>query len=254
MTTFLLGDEIVHSPSGTRGIFRSLFPANQDRPAFVRYSPLGRENEQAGWPLAEVEAAPTRSVRGGFERDTDILPRVWGWKPWAHVEEVDLLSVVNNIASGAGSAHALNTSGRFLVPGTTHPEWARFYLDQLQGGGWSGVCTVLVYGRAAYRTPPELIMGVVHEARQLIARRRTTDDGELAADERYWAALETSLANIETTDAQRPHTAWKPAPRAFRVWVCKHEYVTGGNANPNRGWHPASCAKCGMDLSVDSSD
>ncbi len=36
--------------------------------------------------------------------------------------------------------------------------------------------------------------------------------------------------------------------------ICRHTPVTGAGANPSRGWHPASCAKCGLDLSVDSGD
>lgn len=36
--------------------------------------------------------------------------------------------------------------------------------------------------------------------------------------------------------------------------ICKHEVVKGANARPERGWHPAHCSKCGMDLTVDSGD
>lgn len=36
--------------------------------------------------------------------------------------------------------------------------------------------------------------------------------------------------------------------------ICQHTPVVGAGANPSRGWHPASCSKCGLDLSVDSGD
>lgn len=36
--------------------------------------------------------------------------------------------------------------------------------------------------------------------------------------------------------------------------LCKHENVEGFGANHNRGWHPSSCSKCGLNTSVDSGD
>lgn len=42
-----------------------------------------------------------------------------------------------------------------------------------------------------------------------------------------------------------------------KVWkfaICVHEPVEGAGANHERGWHPATCGKCGMDMSVDSGD
>jgi hypothetical protein len=36
--------------------------------------------------------------------------------------------------------------------------------------------------------------------------------------------------------------------------ICDHKPVEGGGANHSRGWHPASCSKCGLDMSVDSGD
>ncbi len=40
------------------------------------------------------------------------------------------------------------------------------------------------------------------------------------------------------------------------VWeftLCEHDWNTKG-ANPNRGWHPCRCRKCGFDASIDSGD
>lgn len=36
--------------------------------------------------------------------------------------------------------------------------------------------------------------------------------------------------------------------------LCVHEPVEGAGANHQRGWHPARCSKCGLNMSVDSGD
>lgn len=41
---------------------------------------------------------------------------------------------------------------------------------------------------------------------------------------------------------------------AATVAICQHTKVAGPGANPQRGWHPGHCSKCGLDMSVDSSD
>jgi hypothetical protein len=43
-------------------------------------------------------------------------------------------------------------------------------------------------------------------------------------------------------------------PTAYRVAICKHEKVEGAGARPNFGWHLGKCAKCGLDMTVDSGD
>lgn len=40
----------------------------------------------------------------------------------------------------------------------------------------------------------------------------------------------------------------------WRFKLCDHSVVTGSGARPQRGWHPARCSRCGLDLTVDSSD
>lgn len=50
---------------------------------------------------------------------------------------------------------------------------------------------------------------------------------------------------------------WKDgAHRAvgMKFAICDHMPVEGAGANHSRGWHPASCSKCGLDMSVDSGD
>jgi hypothetical protein len=39
-----------------------------------------------------------------------------------------------------------------------------------------------------------------------------------------------------------------------RFAICRHQKKTHPGANPSRGWHPGHCIKCGLDLTVDSSD
>lgn len=36
--------------------------------------------------------------------------------------------------------------------------------------------------------------------------------------------------------------------------ICRHEKRPDPGANPSRGWHPGRCAKCGIDMTVDSGD
>lgn len=52
-------------------------------------------------------------------------------------------------------------------------------------------------------------------------------------------------------------STWKDgAYRAVgvRFAICEHAKVDGPGANHSRGWHPGKCAKCGLDMTVDSGD
>lgn len=46
----------------------------------------------------------------------------------------------------------------------------------------------------------------------------------------------------------------RSGPRLFNFALCDHAVVKGAGARPERGWHPAHCSRCGLDLSVDSGD
>ena len=46
----------------------------------------------------------------------------------------------------------------------------------------------------------------------------------------------------------------KEAGIVGRFAICKHKPVEGPGANHSRGWHPARCSECGLDMSVDSGD
>lgn len=43
-------------------------------------------------------------------------------------------------------------------------------------------------------------------------------------------------------------------PIAGRFAICKHEKQEGPGADHRRGWHPGSCRKCGLDMTIDSGD
>lgn len=52
-------------------------------------------------------------------------------------------------------------------------------------------------------------------------------------------------------------TEWKDGamrPVGMTFAICDHTPVEGAGANHSRGWHPASCSKCGLDMSIDSGD
>lgn len=42
--------------------------------------------------------------------------------------------------------------------------------------------------------------------------------------------------------------------KAAKFAICRHTPKEGANANHMRGWHPAHCTSCGLDMSVDSGD
>lgn len=46
----------------------------------------------------------------------------------------------------------------------------------------------------------------------------------------------------------------QPGPQIFRFALCEHRKQVGPGANPMRGWHPGHCIRCGLNMSVDSSD
>lgn len=44
------------------------------------------------------------------------------------------------------------------------------------------------------------------------------------------------------------------APITGRFAICEHEKKDAAGADHRRGWHPGQCTKCGLDMTVDSSD
>lgn len=81
-----------------------------------------------------------------------------------------------------------------------------------------------------------------HATGDELARIKAKHYSELTTDE--WCAL--------------PYDDWKAKGderRAAEAACPKHEVVGTGDADQNRrGWHPARCKHCGLDMSVDSGD
>jgi hypothetical protein len=52
-------------------------------------------------------------------------------------------------------------------------------------------------------------------------------------------------------------TGWKDSTyraQGLKFAICKHTAKSDPGANPIRGWHPAHCTKCGLDMTIDSGD
>ena len=43
-------------------------------------------------------------------------------------------------------------------------------------------------------------------------------------------------------------------PQVWRFALCAHAKSVGHGARPERGWHPGSCTRCGLVMTVDSGD
>jgi hypothetical protein len=127
--------------------------------------------------------------------------------------------VVSNLTLGRVSheTHGLLAVGAYQ---SGHKAWARYILKTTQSGAFTGEADVITYG----------------------------GHGQYVEDV-------GALIHVEGPAVVIPKR-WVPAPPlAWRVAICNHQIVgTGTQAQSQRGWHRAHCAKCGMDLSVDSGD
>lgn len=43
-------------------------------------------------------------------------------------------------------------------------------------------------------------------------------------------------------------------PQVWRFALCAHTKAIGAGARPELGWHPGSCTRCGLNMTVDSGD
>lgn len=100
------------------------------------------------------------------------------------------------------------------LPGSDRGIWARYFLNKEQGGGLSGSGYVMIYGG-------------------LKAKRN--EAGAIILDENQRHVMAGS-------------------GRIGRFAICQHEKKDAPGANHSRGWHPGHCTKCGLDMTVDSSD
>jgi len=72
-----------------------------------------------------------------------------------------------------------------------------------------------------------------------------------------WARFFLGLTQMDGYSGEAHALVYESAamPSAWRLRICAHEVEDSSTAAGRmRGWHPARCLKCGINLSVDSSD
>lgn len=247
MTTFTLGQALIVKETGETVLFREAVAGNQQRGPIVRASPLGLANQSRGYAADAVEAAPALDHRKGYDLQREIEPRLFGWLSWGHMEPLSLGFAVNSISCGCvvwpGVGYIKAPYGVEGAP-ASH-SWTRYFLLTSQGGGYTGEAFALTYGSGAQLENPVLAATVVERAKAWEEALERGDDDKPLLGPLAEAAEALRLAPKVYT--QNP-TAW-------RVAICKHEAPDTGSPDQRmRGWHPAVCKLCGMDLSVDSGD
>lgn len=236
MTDFAIPQVVRQKSTGDLLITVERYKANAHHGAGYRCSPIDNRYTTRGYPDIDLEAAPPRQP-GAFDFKTEIVPRAQGSLPWEHVEPANLAHTLSNVAACAGWA-AYSGIAWVKKPGEMHADWARIFLHTTQGGGYTGQAHALVWERGQGRKPQHLIDAVVNAATQAVHKRKVPP-GDIAA-----AVLAMEAARSEVA-----------MPTAWLLSICKHEIVDSSTpAGRMRGWHPAHCAKCGINLSVDSSD
>jgi hypothetical protein len=226
-----------HKETGELLIAVERYEANEHHGAGWRCAPIDNRWTTRGYSEGELEPAPPRK-RGSFDYKTELVPRLQGALPWEHVEPANLAETLSNVAACAGWV-AYGGIAWVTKPGERAACWARVFLHTTQGGGYTGQAHALVWESGPARKAPNLIEAVVKAASAAVHNPRTPV-GDLAA---AVLALEDSPATE------------RAAPSAWLLSICKHEVVDTSSVNGRmHGWHPAHCALCGLDLSVDSSD
>ncbi|MCF8533860.1 MAG: hypothetical protein K9G48_12710 [Reyranella sp.] len=234
---FAIPQVVRHKPTGDLLITVERYNATAHHGAGYRCSPIDNRYSSRGYADDDLEAAPPRKP-GAFDFKTEIMPRIQGALPWGHVEAADLVHTLSNVAACAGWA-AYSGIAWVTKPGEVSANWARIFLHTTQGGGYTGQAHALVWERGRPSAPAPLVDAVVKAA------VRATHDGKAPPGDIAAAVL---AMEAET----RLRTAM---PSAWLLSICKHEIVDSSTpAGRMRGWHPAHCSKCGINLSVDSSD
>jgi hypothetical protein len=237
--TFAVPQIVRHKETGALLITRERYEKNQHHGSGYRCSPIDNGNSTMGYPDDDLESAPPRK-RGAFDYKTEIVPRAQGVLPWEHIEPANLALTLSNIAACAGWA-AYAGIAWVQKPGERSKDWARIFLHMTQGGGYTGQAHALVWERGPYRRPPDLIDAVVQAAVQAVHDPKAPS-GNLAAA-------------VLAMEAVKHHQMEPAMPTAWLLSICKHEVIDSSTAQGRmRGWHPAHCSKCGINLSVDSSD
>ena len=235
--TFAIPQVVRRKSTGDLLITRERCAANAYHAAGHVCSPIDQRYSTGFYVDDDLEVAPPRKP-GAFDYKTEIVPRAQGALPWEHVESANLVQTLSNIAACAGWV-AYSGIAWVKKPGEAHADCARIFLHTTQGGGFTGQAHALVYERQKARKPQSHIDAVVQAAIAAVHDRKAPP-GDLAA-----AVLAMDAAANEYT----------AMPSAWLLSICKHEIIrTGTPEGRSRGWRPAHCSKCGIDLSVDSSD
>lgn len=234
---FTIPSVVRHKETSALLVIQDRYPKSKYNEAGYRCSPIDDRSMTKGYTADELEPAPPRKP-GAFDFKSEIVPRAQGSIPWEHVEPAKLSLMLSNVAA-CGSWEAYPGVAWVKKPGALQPSWARIFLDRTQGGAYTGQAHALVYESGPYTKPQHLRDGVVAAAVKAVHDPKNPA-GDLAA-----AVLAMS---------QSPRTE-SPMPSAWKLSICKHEIVDRSTPEGRmRGWHPKHCAKCGINLSVDSSD
>lgn len=235
---FAVPQIVRHKPSGELLITRSRHMATDQYPAYYRCSPLNGHST-IGYQDDDLEPAPTRES-GVFDYEIDIVPRANGVFDWEHVEPARLDLTLGNVAACSGWV-AMPGIGWVRKPGHKSKDWARIFLHTTQGGKFTGQAHALVWERGPNQYPKHLRDAVVRAAVEA-THNRNAPPGDLAA----------AVLDMEATREFQKEGA---LPSAWLLSICKHEVIDSSTPSGRmRGWHPARCSKCGINLSVDSSD
>lgn len=239
MTDFAIPQIVRHKPSGDMLITRAHYNANKWGPEGYRCSPIDNHLTTRGYPGDELELPPPRKS-GAFDWTMDIVPRAQGVIAWEHVEPARLDHTLSNIAACGGWV-AYPGIAWVEKPGRFRKDWARIFLHKSQSGAYTGQAHALVWENGASK-PPQHLRDAVIDAAVKATHNPKTPAGNLAA-----AVLEMEAAPWKEKECA--------LPSAWLLSICKHEVADMSTpASRMRGWHPAKCSKCGINLSVDSSD
>lgn len=235
---FTIPQIVRHKASGDLLITQKRYTATEHYPAGYRCSPLNSHSTM-GYPDDDLEAMPPRK-RGTLDYKIDIVPRAEGLLDWEHIEPARLDLTLSNVSACAGWV-AYPGIAWIKKPGSSHKSWARIFLHTTQGGAYTGQAHALAYESSGNQYPRHLRDAVI-DAAVKTTHKVKEPAGNLAA-----AVLE-----MEATPYHKRECA---LPSAWLLSICKHEIVDSSTASGRmRGWHPAHCSKCGINLSVDSSD
>lgn len=239
MSEFSIPQIVRHKSSGDLLITVERYQANQYHGSGYRCSPLGNRWTTQGYADDELELPPARKS-GVFDYALDIVPRAQGSLNWEHVEPARLDHTLSNIAACAGWI-AYPEVAWVKKPGERSADWARIFLHTAQSGGYTGQAHALVWERGANKPAPHLRDAVLRAAVE-VTHNPKTPAGNLAAA-------------VLAMESAPPQDQERPLPSAWLLSICKHEIIDSSTASGRmRGWHPAACSKCGINLSVDSSD